>query len=418
MVFCSRNNQGNLKAEHSAQSITFSYEILMKKWIDKGKVIKMNYFDHAASTYIYPEVLDLLNKSFREDFANPNSQHLFGANLLKKLEAVRSYFLETLKAAKEDSFIFTSSATESNNTVVRGLDFSEGDTIIYSKADHASLVEPLEKIALLKKLKVKLIHLDKNGSINNDEFKKLLDENVRLVALTHVNNQSGAVNDIHLLSKLVREKTKAHLHIDAAQSFTKINFDVFDSFDSASITSHKIGGPKGVAGLYLKKNHKVKPLLLGGGQEGGFRSSTQAYPLIMAFAEASRISLGKREDSFLKIAEIRKLTESSLTSLIPQIKFPFENTSPYILTFIFPGIPSDVVLRHLETRNFCLSSTSACSSKQKGFNPTLAALNIPEAFHKNVLRLSFSHDTNIDSIKLLVSAFAEVWNELKFLTKK
>lgn len=378
----------------------------------------MNYFDHAASTYIYPEVLDLLNKSFREDFANPNSQHLFGANLLKKIEATRSYFLEALKASKDDTFIFTSSATESNNTVVKGLGFSEGDAIIYSKADHPSMVEPIEKIAALQKLKLKPILLDKNGLINNEEFEKLLEEDVKLVALTHVNNQSGVVNDIHFLSKLIREKTKAHLHIDAVQSFTKINVDVVNSFDSVSITSHKVGGPKGVAGLYLTKNHKVKPLLLGGGQEEGFRSSTQAYPLIMAFAAASKISLNKCEDSFLNITEIRKMSERLLTSLIPQIKYPFENTSPYILTFILPGISSDVILRHLETRSFYLSSTAACSSKQKGFNPTLAALNIPEIFHKNVLRLSFSHDTNIHSINLLLSAFSEVWNDLKFLTKK
>lgn len=378
----------------------------------------MNYFDHAASTFIYPEVLDLLSKSFKEDFANPNSQHLFGANLLKKIEVARSYFLMILKASKDDSFIFTSSATESNNTVVRGLDLKEGDVILYSKADHPSLVGPIEKLAVDKKLKLKLIHLNKNGLIDNEEFKKLLDENVKLVVLTHVNNQSGVIHDIHFLSKLVKENTKAHLHIDAVQSFTKIKFEVFDTIDSASITSHKVGGPKGIAGLYLKKNHKVKPLLLGGGQEGGFRSSTQAYPLIIAFAEASKISFNKCEDSLSKISQMREGVENSLTALEPKVKFPFENSSPYICTFILPGIPSDIVLRHLDARGFCLSSTSACSSKQKGFNPTFAALNISEIFHKNVLRLSFSHDTSVDSVNLLLTAFGEVWNDLKFLTKK
>jgi cysteine desulfurase len=381
-------------------------------------MLVMNYFDHAASTFIYPEVLDLLTKSFKEDYANPNSQHLFGANLLKKIEAARFYFLMVLKANKDDTFIFTSSATESNNTVVRGFVFKEGDVIYYSKGDHPSLVEPIEKMAIEKKLKLKIIPLSKNGLIDIEEFKKLLDENVKLVALTHVNNQSGVVNDIGSLSKLVKENTAAHVHIDAAQSFTKITFDVFENIDSVSITSHKVGGPKGIAGLYLKKNHKVKPLLMGGGQEGGFRSSTQAYPLIIAFEEASRISLSKSEESLLRLSKMREMVKDFLNNLIPQIKFPFENASPYILTFVLPGIPSDVVLRHLEARGFCLSSTSACSSKIKGFNPTLAALNIPEIFHKNVLRLSFSHDTCIDSVKLLLATFNEVWNDLKFLTKK
>ncbi|MBC7537752.1 MAG: aminotransferase class V-fold PLP-dependent enzyme [Bacteriovorax sp.] len=378
----------------------------------------MNYFDHAATTFIYPEVLDLLNKSFKDDYANPNSQHLFGANLLKKIDAARSYFLEALKANKDDMFVFTSSATESNNTVVRGLDFKEGDVIYYSKADHPSLVEPIEKMAILKKLKLKMIPFNKNGFINIEEFKKCLEEDIKLVALTHVNNQSGVINDIGFLSKLVKENTSAHVHIDAAQSFSKITFDVFDNIDSVSITSHKVGGPKGIAGLFLKKNHKVSPLLMGGGQEGGFRSSTQAYPLIIAFEAASKISFSKCDESILRLCKIREIVEGFLTNLIPQIKFPFENTSPYILTFILPGISSDVILRHLESRSFCLSSTSACSSKIKGFNPTLAALNIPEIFHKNVLRLSFSHDTCIDSVNLLLEAFGEVWNDLKFLTKK
>lgn len=377
----------------------------------------MNYFDHAASTNIYPEVLDFLTQSFREDFANPNSQHLFGANLLKKIDTARSYFLQVLKANKDDSFFFTSSATESNNTVVKGLDFKESDIIIYSKADHPSLVAPIEQMAFEKKLILKNIDLDKTGLINKESFSNMLNEDVKLVALTHVNNQSGVINDIHGLSKLVREKSKAHLHIDAAQSFTKLDFSISLAFDSASITAHKIGGPKGIAGLYLKKNHKVRPLLIGGGQEGGFRSSTQPYPLIMAFAMATKFSLKIQDDSFIKISNMQESIRSSLSTLAPQIKWPFEKVSPYILTFIFPGIPSDVLLRHLDTRGFCLSSTSACSSKQKGINPTLSALKIPDIFHKNVLRLSLGHNTDRESVNLLLIAFSDVWNDLKFLKK-
>ena len=378
----------------------------------------MHYFDHAASTFIYPEVLDLLSKSFKEDFANPNSQHLLGVNLLKKIDLARSFFLKSLEANKDDHFIFTSSATESNNTVIRGLKFNEGDIILYSKADHPSLVEPIEKMAIEKKLILKTIKLNRNGVIEKEDFKNLLAPKLKLVAFTHVNNQSGVVNDIKTLSELVKEHTKAHVHLDAAQSFTKLDLNIFNNIDSASITSHKVGGPKGIAGLFLKNNHQVKPLLLGGGQEAGMRSSTQAYSLINAFTEASRISLEKRNESFFKVKKIREAIEKSLANLIPEIKYPFEETSPYIFTFIVPGMPSDILLRHFEDRGFCLSSTSACSSKKKGFNPTLAALNIPEIFHKNVLRLSFCHDTSIDSVNLFLLAFTDIWNDLKFLTKK
>lgn len=377
----------------------------------------MNYFDHAASTFIYPEVLDLMAKSFKEDYANPNSQHQFGSNLLKKIEEARSHFLVALKCAKSDLFIFTSSATESNNTVVRGLEFKGGDVILYSKADHPSIVDPIEKLALDKNLILRQIKLNENGSIDIEKFKNNLDKDVKLVALTHVNNQSGVINEIHILSQLVKENTSAHVHVDAAQSFAKIDLAIPETVDSVSITAHKIGGPKGIAGLYLKKSHRVKPLLLGGGQEGGFRSSTQAHTLIIAFAKASEISLGKKEKSLTKIKNIRDIAQSSLSKIITKSIYPFENTSPYIFTFIVPGIPSDVLLRHLEARGFILSSTSACSSKQKGLNPTFSALNISEKFHKNVVRLSFSNDTSTESINDLVKAFSDVWNDLKFLTK-
>ncbi len=119
------------------------------------------------------------------------------------------------------------------------------------------------------------------------------------------------------------------------------------------------------------------------------------------------------------ISKIRKDFEDCLKKILPRVQFPFlfENTSPYIFTFILPGIASDVFLRHLETRGFYLSSTSACSSKIKGFNPTLAALNIAENYHKNVIRLSFCLDTNIESVNLLSEAVTNVWSDLKYLVK-
>ena len=289
---------------------------------------------------------------------------------------------------------------------------------MYSKADHPSLTVPVESIAKEKKLILKMIKIDKFGNIDLDEFEKLLDKKVKMVLLSQVNNQSGVASDISLIAKLVKNKTDAHVHIDAVQAYSKINCDMSANIDSASITSHKIGGPRGIAGLFLKKNHTIKPLLLGGGQEGGFRASTQSHSLIVAFAKASRISFSESNNAYLNIQKIHENIKISLKQIAPFIQFPFINTSPYILTFILPGIPSDVLLRHLEVKEFYLSSTSACSSKQKGFNPILAALNIPEIFHKNVVRLSFNQDTSIDSVNLLLNAFAEVWKNLEFLTTK
>lgn len=378
----------------------------------------MNYFDHAASSPIYPEVLDILASSFRDDYANPSAQHLLGHNLSEKIEDFRHDFLKALKASRNDSIIFTSSATESNNTVIQGLDFSTDDIILYCKADHPSVTGPVESLVERFKINLKEIQLTVSGEIDHDLFLNQLNDKVKLVVLTHINNQNGVVNDIEALSKLVKEKSKAHLHIDATQSFGKFEITLKPHIDSMSFTSHKIGGPKGVAGLFLREGHKLRPLLIGGGQEHGQRSSTTPYPLIAGFHQAMKISMANQNISFEKADMLASMIKSKLAAAIPEIKFPFESTSPYITSFILPGISSDIIVRHLEMKNIFISTTSACSSKISGFNPSLFAMNIHERFHKNFLRISIGPATTETEVENLLREFTLIWNELKHLSKK
>lgn len=374
----------------------------------------MNYFDHAASTFLYPEVLDQLQSSLKEDFANPSAQHILGHDLGEKISFYREDFLKTLGASKNDSFIFTSSATESNNTVIKGITFSEGDTILYCRADHPSVTAPVENTGV----QLKEILLNNDGVINVESFELLLDSSVKLVVLTHVNNQNGVIQDIDLLARLVKEKSGAHVHIDAVQSFGKIPFKLIPAIDSISMTSHKIGGPKGIAGLYLKNDHNVKPLLLGGGQENGFRSSTESFPLIKAFHQATKIAINELSFSSQKINQLSEVIRLELLHAIPTIQMPFMVTSPYIVSFILPGISSDIILRHLEIRDVFISSTSACSSKQTGVNPTLSAMHISERFHKNFLRISLGPKTTEEEVKVLLKEFVNVWDSVKHMQRR
>ncbi len=378
----------------------------------------MNYFDHAASSPIYPEVLEELARALRDDYANPSAQHLLGHNLNEKIEEYRQDFLKSLKASRNDSFIFTSSATESNNTVIQGLDFTQNDIILYCKADHPSVTGPIESLAERFKISIKEIRLTASGEIDHELFLSQINEQVKLVVLTHVNNQNGVINDIEALAKLVKEKSNAHVHVDATQSFGKIDIKLQPSIDSMSFTSHKIGGPKGVAGLFLKNGQKLRPLLIGGGQENGQRSSTSAYPLIAGFYQAMKISIAHQKSSLEKADLFSALIKSKLSTAIPEINFPFTSTSPFITSFILPGISSDIIVRHLEMKNIFISSTSACSSKVSGFNPTLFAMNIPERFHKNFLRISIGPITTESEVENLLRDFLVIWNELKHMIKR
>lgn len=373
----------------------------------------MNYFDHAASSVIYPEVVEAICESLKVDFANPSSKHVLGYNQHEQLSAMKNDFLKALEAQPLDHFIFTSSATESNNTLIKGLRLKANSTVIYSPADHPSVVNPVQFMAKKYGLVAKEMKHHLDGPIDRDHLLTLLNEDVSLIIFTHVNSQSGVIEDIEALASLVKKHSKAHVHIDAVQSFGKIKCIFSKNIDSLSIASHKIGGPKGIAGLYVKKNVVLEPILHGGGQEEGLRSGTVAYPLAKGFHLAMKKTIKDRDSSFNKIKELNLEIIEAIKSIIPNAQFTFSQTSPYIISFVLPKYSSDIILRHLEMKDVFISSTSACSSKIKAYNPSLMALNIPEKFHKHFLRISMSPLTTKEEVLQLTLEMKNVWKTLE-----
>ena len=365
----------------------------------------MIYLDHAASTPIDSKAFHVLVNSLKEDCANPQAAHKLGRLLDKRIEHCRSYFLDVLNA-KEGLFIFTSSASESNNMVIRGWRGDSSQNLFYCPADHPSVTVPCEN---RNDIKINNIPLN-SGAIDINTFLKRIDNKTTLIVLTHINSAGGHINPISFLAKKIKEKNPSiWIHVDAAQSYGKYPLDV-ENLDSIAISSHKIGGPKGIAGLYMRANTFFDPLILGGGQEKGWRASTQATPLILSFTEASRQIFTDMESKRQYVQELNDMARGLLLD-IPQISLPFTDTSFYILSFILPRISSDILLRQLEQKGIFLSSTSACSSRIKGKNPTLSALGLDESLHKFVLRLSFSHQTTKEEIKTF-------GKELKILYEK
>ena len=375
----------------------------------------MLYLDFAASSPIREKALNVLEVSFRENFANPSSTHKLGKELHRRIETCRSHLLEFVGAGNTYRLIFTSSATESNNTVTKGLNLGAGDSVIFSTADHPSITAPMTQ---LKESGVTLIEmpLDEYGAVRENQLMSLIDEKVKLVNLTHVNNQSGTINDITGISRLVKNlNPQTHIHVDAAQGFGKVPFTLQEgNIDSLSTSAHKTGGPKGIAGLYLHDNTSIRPLITGGGQEDGLRSSTQAAPLVFSFYEAAKESVEGIESMVHHVAGTNRVARECLKEKIPEISFPFwKKSSPYILAFLLPGISSDIILRHLEQQDIIISSRAACSSRIKGLHPVFSALNLPEKVHKFVLRLSFSHVTTNEDIFHFCNALATIYDDLK-----
>ena len=376
----------------------------------------MIYLDHAASTPVLPEALTLLSESYAQDFANPSAAHRLGKDLAKKLSGARESLKSMLGSATTDQLIFCSSATEANNLLISGLDLKAGEILLYSEADHPSLNGPV-KCLPCERVALPLDH----GTISPQKLACLINERVKLVLISQVNNHSGNIQDIEALSRLIKTQApKAHIHVDASQSFTKIDIDLKKwNIDSLALSSHKMGGPRGVAALWLKKGVKLKATWEGGGQEFALRPSTEALPLILSFVEASRIALSRKEESAKHLSTLAAHLENLLKESIPGLLFPFENSlrSSSIITFVIPGISSDILLRLMEEKNIFVSSSSACSSKIKGHSSVFEALGIPSHFHKNVLRISLAPSSTKVEIESFVSTLGTILRDLSFLKK-
>lgn len=375
----------------------------------------MLYFDHAASTFLSEETLRILDKSMREDFANPSAAHKIGKNLLKRIENSRVSFAKILDAEKDYDFVFTSSATESNNMIIKGLEVTDYDLIVNSLADHASLYNTVCATGC-NRIE---IPLNEGGEVNYTELAKSVSDMTRLIVVAHVNNHTGNIQDIFKIAKIVKEVSPSiHVHIDGVQSFGKIPFSLKDSLiDSYTISGHKIGAPKGISGVYIKKSSKLKTLLSGGGHEGGYRSSTLAAPLIFAFENAMKEAYENINANFKYMSDIHSKVINKLQESISFISFPFKNVSPYVLGAKISGISSDIIMRTLEAKDIFIASSSACSSKAKGANPVYTALGIPEREHKYILRISFSACQEEEEISNFVEIFCKVVNSMKHLRK-
>ena len=243
----------------------------------------MIYLDWAASAPMDRAITETFFNSIKQDFANPSAAHKLGKGLSKKIETCRSSMLSLLQADKDDQFVFTSSATESNNTFIKGLELKENSIVYYCPIDHPSLVQPIKYVAQEKNLTLK------EFTSLNDSWVDEIDKDTSLVLLTHVHGQNGLQIDLEKIVPAIKQKApNAIVHVDAVQGFGKIEIKCKEwMIDSLAISGHKLGTPKGVGGLYVKKNISLTPLLHGGGQEIQLRSSTQAASLIFCLEQVS-----------------------------------------------------------------------------------------------------------------------------------
>lgn len=376
----------------------------------------MVYLDNAAtSKQSEASIAEFLRVS-EDAFANPSSIHEAGRLAEIELSKAREYILKhTIPNANK--LVFTGSATEANNIVIRGL--LRDDTkhkIITSPIEHPSVLKVCDNIKS-EEIIVDTVWVDKSGTVNLTDLYEKIDKDTALVSIQHVNSEVGTIQPLSEISDVVKEANAklaplregkirhTYLHSDCVQSLSKIDIDA--NLDFASVSAHKIGGPKGIGALIFGVDIKaVRPFIYGGGQEYGIRSGTENVPAVAAFAEAIKECQSFESDT--KRGEIKRYFLAKISEIKELIPILPSFASPYIQAVRFTGFRPEVIVHALEDKGVYVSAGSACSSKAKESH-VLKALGYN---NMDVVRFSFSNDTTKADIDDAVRAIKEVVNFL------
>ncbi|SCY01380.1 cysteine desulfurase [Alkaliphilus peptidifermentans DSM 18978] len=378
------------------------------------------YLDNAATTKVKPEVMDVVKIAMTEMYGNPSSLHRKGVEVEKSIKEARKIVAKAI-GGKDQEIYFTSGGTESNNIAIRGMVEAtrrRGNHLITTKIEHPSVLNTFQYLET-KGCKVTYLDVDKRGFISLQQLEDTIAEDTVLVSIMHVNNETGSIQPIKEISQLIKRRNKEILfHIDAIQSFGKIQFNVEEiQLDGLSISGHKIHGPKGIGALYIKKGVKVKPIVTGGGHELGIRPGTENVPGIFGLGEAVKLIFTDQNQYIKNISSLKNHFYSWLDNQLEGVTFNSENNdsfAPNILNVSFSGVKSEVLLHSLEGEGVFVSSGSACSSKKRGYSHVLTAMGLKDEQIDSAIRFSFS-DTN--TIEQLNYALEKIEKHVSYIRK-
>lgn len=382
------------------------------------------YLDNSSTTRPRDEAIDEVISMMKYEYGNPSSLHRMGLEAERKIESSRKNIADFLKCNKSEIF-FTSGGTESNNIAIQGLinkNIKRGNHIVTSKFEHSSVLKVLKHYEN-KGLKITYLDLNAHGMIDLEQLKEIINENTILVSIMMVNNEIGTVLPIESISQIVKQKNKdTKLHVDGIQAFGKIETDVKKlKVDTFSFSSHKVHGPKGVGGLYVKKDIALEPISFGGSQENGLRSGTENVPGIVGFGKSIQILKETYDKEIQHIKEVKNYFLTNLKSNIEGIKINSlqdDRCAPHILNISFIGVRGEVLLHYLEDKGVYVSTASACSSHGKKKSHVLEAIGLSDAEIEGAIRFSFSHYNTIEEIDYAIEILKESVIDIRKITMR
>lgn len=369
----------------------------------------MIYLDNAATTKTDKEIGYFIGKLFMNSYGNASSSHLIGMNYKNLFLKARKNIADYMNC-KPENIIFTSGATESNNTAIKNIvdKAARGKRrLLVSEVEHPSVLEPVKRYQAEGKIDVEYIPVNKDCCVCLEYLKKRMGNDVAGVVVMAVNNEMGSIQPVKEIAELCRFYNAA-FHCDYVQAFGKIPFYP-ECVDFASFSAHKIYGPKGIGILYVKKPEEFCPLIYGGGQQGNKRSGTEPVELILALEMTVKNLFEHMEDNNNHIYRLKKrLLEGLRDSDKVSINSP-DNAVPHIVNLSISGIRSDVISLIFEQKGIMVSQGSACSSNhgEKILSHVLMAMGFPEERIRSSFRISFGKYNTVEEIDYVVSVITE-----------
>jgi len=376
------------------------------------------YLDHAATTYVIPEVKKEMERYFSEEFGNPGSFNTIGLKAKKAVDDARTRIASILNADPRE-IIFTGSGTESINLAIKGVISAlkkKGNHIITTKIEHHAVLDTCEYLEK-EGFKVTYLDIDKHGLVNLEQLEKSITKDTVLITIIYANNEIGTIQPVAEIGRIARDKGVL-FHTDACQAAGFLDMDVKNlNVDLMSLNASKIYGPKGIGMLYVKRGVDIRPIIHGGGQEFGLRSGTENVPYIVGFAKALELAQKSREGESKRLAKLRDKLIKGILDNIPKSFLNGHPTKrlPNNVNISILDVEGEAVLLHLNKHDICASTGSACTSKTLDPSHVILAIGLPyEAAHGSI-RFSLGKrttDKDIDAVIRVLPGIVETLRKI------
>ena len=375
----------------------------------------MIYLDYSATTPVNEEVLNSYIEATKKMVGNPNSLHKLGIEAKSLIDAATRQIANILKV-KPNEIIYTSGASESNNTAIKGICLkyqNRGKHIITTHLEHSSIIEPLNYLKR-QGFEVEYVNITENGMVDIEDLKKKIRDDTILVTIASINSEVGIVQPIKDIAALLKKYPKVYFHSDITQSLGKEKVDLTD-VDLASFSAQKFYGMKGIGGLVKKENVVIEPLIHGGKSTTKDRSGTPSTALIVSMAKALRLAYENLEEKQKYVKELNIFLRNELEKNEITINSP-EVAIPNILNISLENIKPETVLHALEEKEIYISTKTACATNDS--SDAVYAITKDEEKAKHSLRISLSYLTTKKELEIFITELVRIRSELSSLYAK